>query len=128
MSYKVIANDVNAFEAFDIILERWQATPKKFPYDQPGALIPQQLIPNTLRKDTETLYNFYFFICLYMRGGIESVQAFRAMIKLWQNNPEVFDPFYAQHLTQSELQPLIKHTLAGMLPQSLVSGLKMPNV
>lgn len=108
MSYEVIADDATAFYSFDTILERWQATPKKFPYDQPGALIPQELIPRKLRQDKESLFNFYFYICLYMRGGIESAQAFRAMIKLWEDRPELFDPFHAQYLTHAELQPIIK--------------------
>lgn len=105
--YEVIADDATTFYAFDIIVERWKAEPKMFPYDQPGALIPQTLIPKRLRDDKEALFNFYFYICLYMRGGIESAQAFRAMIKLWEDRPEFFDPLYAQHLTQKELQPII---------------------
>ena len=107
MEYEVIVNDTIGFYAFDTIVERWQAKPKMFPFDQKGAIIPQNIIPDWLRTDKEELYNFYFYICLYMRGGIESLQAFKAMIKLRTEKPDVFDPFFAQHLTQDELQPII---------------------
>jgi len=107
MSYEVIVDDDAGFHAFDIIVKRWQAEPKQFPYDQKGAIIPQNVIPAWLRADKEFLIDFYFYICLYMRGGIESLQAFKAMIQLASDKPELFDAFYAQHVTQAELQPIL---------------------
>lgn len=107
MSYEVIVNDDVGFYAFDVIVGRWQAKPKMFPYDQKGAVIPQDIIPKWLRDDKPALFNFYFYICLYMRGGIESLQAFNAMLRLRVDKPELFDAFHAQHLTQEELQPII---------------------
>ncbi len=104
---RVTVDKTAAFQLFDTLLERWNATPKKFPYDQKGAIIPQVLIPASLRKNPERLANFYFYICLYMRGGIESIQAFRAMLQLYDARPEVFDPFVAQHFPQEELRVLI---------------------
>lgn len=97
------------FWLFDSLLERWNAEPKMFPYDQPRAVIPQNIVPGHIRQsnDPESIYYFYFYICLYMRGGIESIQAFRAMIKLRQDMPELFDPYHAQHLTPEELQPIV---------------------
>lgn len=108
MSYEVFVDDDTGFYVFDILIERWQATPKKFPFDQRAAIIPQNIIPAKLRADTEELFNFYLNICLYMRGGIESLQAFRAMIRLWQDKRELFDPFYAEKLYQDELQPILR--------------------
>lgn len=107
MSYEVIVDDETGFLVFDILIERWQAEPKKFPFDQRSAIIPQNIIPDRLREDKEELFNFYLFICLYMRGGIESLQAFRAMIRLWEDKPELFDPYHAQYLTHGELQPIV---------------------
>jgi hypothetical protein len=107
MKYEVIVSDTTGFYAFDTIVERWKVKPKMFPFDQRGAIIPQNVIPDWLRADKEGLFNFYSYICLYMRGGIESLQAFKAMVKLRTDKPELFDPFYAQHLKQEELQPII---------------------
>lgn len=107
MSYTVVVHDNRGFAVFDLIIKRWQAEPKQFPYNQKTAVIPQNVIPHWLRSDKEKLINFYFYICLYMRGGIESLQAFKAMLSLFADRPELFDPFYAQHLTESELQPII---------------------
>lgn len=107
MSYEVFVRDDVGFAVFDTIIKRWQAEPKQFPYDQKGAVIPQNEIPAWLRNDKERLFNFYCYICLYMRGGIESLQAFKAMLRLISDKPELFDPVYAQHLTEAELQPII---------------------
>ena len=107
MSYEVVVRDDVGFAVFDTIIKRWQAEPKQFPYDQKGAVIPQNEIPAWLRNDKERLFNFYCYICLYMRGGIESLQAFKAMLRLISDKPELFDPVYAQHLTEAELQPII---------------------
>lgn len=107
MSYQVIVDDEAGFGAFDAIIKRWKSSPKLFPYDQKGAVIPQTVIPAWVRNDRELLCNFYFYICLYMRGGIESLQAFNAMVKLVTEKPELLDPLYAQHLDQEELRSII---------------------
>lgn len=107
MTYDVSIDDEAGFAAFDVIIERWQATPRQFPYDQKGAVIPQVVIPDYIRNNKEFLFNFYFYLCLYMRGGIESLQAFKALIRMATDKPELFDPFFAQHLAPEELQPII---------------------
>lgn len=109
MDFEVIVNDEQGFYVFDVLLERWQATPKKFPYDQRGAVIPQNVIPESLRQDREALFNFYFYICLYMRGGIESLQAFKALLRLHRDQPELFDPVIAQNLPFEEVHAHIKN-------------------
>lgn len=93
---------------FDTLLERWEA--KKFPYDQPRALIPQTIIPNHIRNgnDKEAIYFFYMIICIWMRGGIESLQAFKAVIKMRLEHPELFDPYEVQYWKPEDLQPIVK--------------------
>lgn len=86
-----------AFAMLDELLARWRA--KEFPYDQREALVPQSIIPETLRRDRRALACFYFYACIYMRGGIESMQAFRALLRMHAERPEVFDPFAAQWLS-----------------------------
>ncbi len=107
MSHQLTIDDEAGFRAFDEIIGRWQASPKQFPYDQKGAVIPQEIIPEAIRQNPEELYNFYFYICLYMRGGIESLQAFRAVLRMRDDHPQIFDPIVAQHLTHAELRPII---------------------
>lgn len=105
--YEVFINEDQGFNVFDELIRRWQASPKMFPFDQRDAVIPQNIIPKWLGADTEELFNFYLVICLYMRGGIESIQAFRALIKMRTEHPQLFDPLFAQHLKHEELQPLV---------------------
>jgi hypothetical protein len=96
------------FRLIDTLLARWTAEPKKYPYNRPDAIIPQYLIPGEIRARKETLACFYFYICIYMRGGIESAQAFNAMIRMWREHPTMFDPIHAQWSTPAELQPILK--------------------
>lgn len=107
---KVYVDKTAGYWLFDILLERWNAQPKMFPYDQPRAVIPQTIIPDHIRQhnNPETIYFFYMVICIWMRGGIESIQAFKAVIKMYRDHPELFDPYEVQHWKQSELQPIVK--------------------
>ena len=105
--YTVVVDKEAGFHVFDTIVERWKAEPKMFPYDHPRAIIPQNLIPNSVRDNVETLCNFYFYVCLYMRGNIESIQAFRGLIAMYEKHPDFFDPLFAQGLSQEVLQPIL---------------------
>jgi hypothetical protein len=80
----------------------------KYPFNRPDAIIPQKIIPEEIRKDKYLLACFYFYICIYMRGGIESLQAFNAMIKMWRVHPELFDPVRAQMLSPEQVQPILR--------------------
>ena len=79
-----------------------------FPYTKKDAVIPQTIIPDDLRKDKRVLACFYFYACIYMRGGIESVQAFNALIRMWRKHPYMFDPLEAQWLEQRKVKALLK--------------------
>jgi len=81
---------------------------KKYPFNRPDAIIPQNIIPAELRKDKRLLACFYFYICIYMRGGIESLQAFNAMIRMWRTHPELFDPMWARLHSPAVVQPILK--------------------
>lgn len=110
MSYKVYLDRDQGFHVLDeIVIGRWKATPRKFPFDQRDAVIPQTIIPGFMRRgnDLEALYLFYFYICLYMRGGIESLQAFNGMLAMRRDYPKLFDPFWAQNRFIEEVQPII---------------------
>ena len=97
-----------AFELLDTILPRWRAEPKLYPYNRKDAVIPQRVIPKDLRKDTYALGCFYFYTCIYMRGGIESLQAFNALIRMWRAYPDLFDPVRAHVMKMEDVQTILK--------------------
>lgn len=105
---KITVNQEILFPVLDTLLERWQA--KKFPYRKRDAVIPQNEIPAELRKDKKALALFYFYICIYMRGGIESRQAFQAVLRMWRKYPHLFDPYYihGHWMKPEDLQPILK--------------------
>lgn len=105
---KITIDEKVVFAVLDEIVGRWTATPKRFPYNLPRATVPQRLIPETLRRDKRALALFYFFVCIYMRGGIESAQAFRALLRIRGEHPELFDPLIAQALPKEEVQAVLK--------------------
>ncbi len=95
-------------ELLDVILPRWASTPKKYPFNRPDAIVPQAIIPDELRKDKYVLACFYFYACIYMRGGIKSLQAFNALIKMWREYPDFFEPSYAKWLNPTQVQEVLK--------------------
>lgn len=105
---QVIVHQGRVFELLDVLLARWKASPKKYPFNRKDAVIPQNIIPEEIRKDTRTLACFYFYACIYMRGGIESLQVFNALIKMWRTYPDLFDPMRAQWWKQSDVQVILK--------------------
>lgn len=104
-SMHVRVNKTRAVELLDDLLGRY--TDKKFPYNLKRAVVPQVLIPASLREDKETLARFYFFACLYMRGRIESHTAFRGLIRMWHDQPDVFDPACVQHKEYDKMVALL---------------------
>lgn len=94
------------FKLLDTILPLWQQ--RKFPYNQKDAVVPQKLIPESIREDKLKLACFYFYACIYMRGGIVSAQAFRALLRMRRIYPDMFDPLLARWLTVEEVQQVLK--------------------
>ncbi len=124
---RFIVNRRKLFDKLDALLELFER--KLYPFNRPDAIVPQKILPLEMRESAPTsiltgqgvelfhpgtldkrytLACFYFYVCIYMRGGIESLQAFNAMIKLWRKYPELFNPFYVQNLTVEKLQPILK--------------------
>jgi hypothetical protein len=96
------------FEVLDVLLARWSSSPKQYPFTHKDATIPQTIIPDALRSDPHKLARFYFYACIYMRGGIESSQAFRALLTMGQEHPELFDSLHAQWMKEEEVQNILK--------------------
>ncbi len=96
------------FKLLDTILPLWKAVPKRYPYNRKEAFIPQRLIPEKLRADKRALACFYFYACIYMRGGIESKQAFNALLRMHEEHPDLFDPLLARFMSVADVQSILK--------------------
>lgn len=105
---EIIVDKDRIFALLDTLLERWAAEPKGFPYQHKDAILPQDVIPEEIRADKEVLACFYFYICIYMRGGIKSLQAFNALTKMWEAHPEMFNPLQVQWLQPEDVQVVLK--------------------
>ncbi len=73
-----------------------------FPYHIPDYL-PQNFIPDAIKESKLLCARFVFFLCLYMRGGIESMVATTQMVLMHAKHPELFDPYQAAELTEKEI-------------------------
>lgn len=106
---KITVHHEKVFEILDVLLARWNSNPKQYPYTRSDAILPQAVaLPDDLRADKKLLANYYFYVCIYMRGGIESLQAFRALVSIWRQHPELFDPYRARWVPQPEVQSILK--------------------
>lgn len=105
---EVIVHQAEVFKLLDVLLARWKSTPRQYPFNRRDAIIPQNIIPTEIRANKTRLACFYFYTCIYMRGGIESLQVFNALIKMWRIHPELFDPLHAQWWKQSDVQAILK--------------------
>ncbi len=91
---QVTVHRKRVFDLLDVLLARWTATPKKYPYNRPDAVIPQTIIPAKLRANKFALVCFYTFVCIHMKGRIESLQAFKAYIRMWELRPPLIRPAF----------------------------------
>lgn len=106
MAVSVTVDKKKAFQVFDTLVERWRA--KSYPFNRPDAAVPQASLPPEIRSDPHTLASFYFYVCIYMRGGIESSQAFAALVRLWRAHPDFFDALKAQRMSEEYAAKILK--------------------
>jgi len=106
MRVKVNRNAV--VELLDVLLARWRTTPRQYPFNRKDAILPQTTLPANLRENKRVLACFYFYACVYMRGGIESLQAFAALVRIWKKYPHLFEPAYAAMLPPDYVQSILK--------------------
>lgn len=103
---KVTVHKERVFALLDVLLARWKK--REFPYNKTDAVIPQTIIPAELRDDKKALATFYFYVCIYMRGGIESLQAFQALLRMRADHPVLFDPLKAHKMGAAAVQAILK--------------------
>lgn len=80
------------FWLIDELLVRWRATPRRYPFNRPDAIIPQTIIPDELRKDQEALAVWYIAVCNQMKGRVASMEAFRGNLRILSKYPWFFNP------------------------------------
>lgn len=103
---KVTVHEERVFALIDLLMERQRE--RKYPFNRSDAIVPQAVIPAEIRKKKRTLALFYFFVCVYMRGGIESLQAFKALFRLYADRPWMFEPHEIVSRTEEELSTILK--------------------
>ena len=91
-SVDIRVNRKRFVEIIDTLVD--QKRKNLFPFNTEKAVVPQVLIPEEIRKDKKVHALFYFFTCIYMRGGIESHTAFKQLIKMWFDHPEIISISY----------------------------------
>lgn len=108
----IITNIEQVFRVFDCLHQAYQN--REFPYTEYHlSKLPQKRIPSQLRK----IPNFYFYLCHFMRGRIKSDYAVVQMVKLYREQPELFNPTYVVTLSP-EIMEVRLSELFGKLPPS----------
>lgn len=104
----VTTSEKAGFWLIDELLARWYATPKRYPFNRPDAIIPQTIIPESLRSNRDMLCNFYLAICNHMKGRKTSLQAFKDYIKIWEEKPEFFDPHWVIFQSVKDIEDIFQ--------------------
>jgi hypothetical protein len=84
------------YEKAEIVLSRLLDAyfRKEFPFNQPNAVPPQVIahLPHSLEWGSREHSLFLFAVCYWMRGGIQSVTAIKALARLYAMAPGLFLP------------------------------------
>lgn len=82
----------------------------EFPYSLDSANLPQdeRNMPPELPRGGREHANFLWATCYYMRGGIKSTAAFVALSKIYQEDPDLFDPFTGEREDPERITELLK--------------------
>lgn len=95
---RVIVDHERAEQVFGPLLERYST--REFPYTLSDAQIPQipQNLPPNGFEDRRAHASYLFALCFWMRGGINSTRAARAVSALYVKNPEMFRAEHAKEM------------------------------
>jgi hypothetical protein len=98
-----------AREVFAPMLEQYMA--RGSPFLTVDADRPQAYVPASLKSNPALWARFLFYLCLYMRGGYDSVEAAKRLAQAFLNHPELFDE---RVLGWSEAD--IQRVMGGFIP------------
>lgn len=108
----ILTNSTQAYRVFERLISAYRA--REFPYTQANLdRLPQRRIPKELRRKP----NFYFYLCHFMRGLIKSEYAVAQMVKLYREEPKLFDPRHVVTLSPEIMEEKLGK-LFGKLPKS----------
>jgi hypothetical protein len=76
----------------DEIMDRYYSN--GYPYNSPAAILPQdpRNMPKRLVLGSREHAMFFFVLCLYMRGGMQSTTAAKQLARLYNRRPLLFQP------------------------------------
>lgn len=105
-------NERRALEVFRVLAHSWENRDDALCGGFYAGLIPpqQEYTPDELRGKPLELGRYFFFQALTMRGGINSVDAFRATRMLWEKHPVLFDPVQVVETPEAEFLRAIRQT------------------
>jgi len=76
----------------EIVCGRLMAALTKGEYPYTHGQRPQELVPDSIKRDPRMHANFFFYACHFMRGTVKSAFAIQQLIRMWESRPECFDP------------------------------------
>lgn len=93
----------------------------EFPYGLDAAMLPQdeRNMPPELPRGGKEHANFLWATCYYMRGGIKSYAAFRALSGVYAKEPELFDPYHAMHDNPERVTKLLEDNSLSFSAQTI---------
>lgn len=84
---------------------------REFPYLDTAANLPQSYVPEAVKAEPASWARFFFYLCLYMRGGYDSVEAAKRLALAYTEHPGLFDE---RVLDKSESD--IQRIVSGYIP------------
>lgn len=109
MTPSITVDRFQAIEVYDKLVDQYLR--KDFPYNQPEVICPQVIRPKNIEEGTREHALFLLCSCYYMRGGIESDTAFYALRRMYEAEPELFNPEY---VVSNKIDPeVISSTLSS---------------
>lgn len=104
---KIRVDHDRALRVFDGLVHALKR--KKYPYNI--AQLPQDLLPEDVRRDPLLHARFLFYVCHFMRGAIDSAHAIRQLVALWYESPWMFDPGHVRALEVPDIRTQLVRTL-----------------
>lgn len=104
---KLVIDHDRARRVFDCLVSALRRG--RYPYNI--AQLPQDLLPEDIRKEPLRHAQFLFYTCHFMRGAIDSTHAIRQLVALWYESSWVFEP---ERVAQWDTQDVRAHLVRAL--------------
>ncbi len=110
-------NKKQAAKVFDLLIKRLEE--KGVPYNY--ALVPQadQLLPEAIRDNPKQRAIYLFALCLWMRGGVQSNTAAKALREMYETVPHLFDTAYYEDKGMEHTRKVIEEVVTAFTKHRL---------